>query len=719
MKKMYLSPLIVNYYSSMAKFLGLLLFFLNFSGFSQSHLGENERFPNFPQCENENFENEENCFKITLKNLIFESFDLPEAVSKDNYSGEVVVLFEVTEKGTFETIYIDAVYPELKEEIKRVFEGLPKIKPATYNSIPINMQFRMPIKIPLDRNLAEESTSEEISEIQPIQKGQNEEKILEEYDKIESEEFKHPRAESKLNIPLSHEFYNRFDDEVNQIGTNFHTGSKPFLYDEVQPYYNFADENEKLYKPVDSWFGRKLWNEHLLTFQGEDYWFTVDFLLDLQVGKDFGSELDVTYNNTRGAILQGGLGKNFNFYTVLFESQGRFADYYNHYAESIKPDGGSPAIIPGRGIAKEFMGSAYDFPVAIGYLSYSPSKFFNLQFGHGKNFIGDGYRSLLLSDNASPYPYFKLNTTFWKIKYTNTWMSLRDVRSEVTGDGSFRTKYMANHYLSYNATKRLNIGLFESVMWENDNNRGFDLNYLNPVIFYRAIEFSTGARAGNAILGLTSKYKWSNQFNMYGQFLIDEFSSGDIFGGEGSWKNKLGFQLGMKYFNAFKIPNLYLQLEYNQVRPYTYSHNTVTLNYGHNNQSMAHLWGANFRELVAIARYKKNRYYGNIKLIMGQRGFDFNNGIDNAAYGGDIYRSEEDRPFDTNVSIGQGNTTDSFFAETEVGYIVNPSTNLKFFGSFIYRNFNPLVNTTSTYENNTFWLNFGIRTDIFNWYYDY
>ena len=401
---------------------------------------------------------------------------------------------------------------------------------------------------------------------------------------------------------------------------------------------------------------------------------------------------------------------------MVYENQGRFADYFNRYAESIRPGNEGAAIIPGRGIAKPFMGQGYDYPVAEGYLSFSPGKFFNLQFGHGKNFIGDGYRSLLLSDNASPYPFFKLNTTFWKIKYTNTWMSLRDVRPEVTGEDSYRTKFMANHYLSYNVTKRLNIGFFESVMWENDNNRGFDLNYLNPIIFYRAIEFSTGAQAGNAIIGLTGKYKWSNSFLTYGQWLIDEFSSTDVFGGEGSWKNKHGFQVGAKYFNAFNIQDFQLQLEYNQVRPYTYSHNTITLNYGHANQSMAHLWGANFRELIAIARYKTGRYYGHVKAIYGERGFDF---LENGAYyGGNIYRTEEDRPFETGVEIGQGNTTQSFFSQAEVGYIVNPVTNLKFFGSFIYRNFDPEVNTVNNFKNTTYWFNIGLRTDIFNWYYD-
>ncbi|UZH56286.1 gliding motility protein RemB [Salinimicrobium tongyeongense] len=702
----------------MTKFYPLLIFFLPFFAFSQDFKGDPERFPQFSECEAVAFEQEEACFTTTLKKKIRAQFRLPQIVAEDNYEGQVVVLFEVTSDGNFRINYINAAYPELKDEINRIFGTLPQISPATYNGRPIDMQFRMPVNIPVEAEAASEVIVEQEVEVvkAEIVGRQKDFALSREYGEIASLDFDHPRFESEINIPLSHEFYSRFEDEVNMVGTNFHSASKPFLFSEVKKYYSFEEELLGMQKSVNSWFERKLWNEHLFKFQGEDYWFTIDFGLDLQVGKDLDSELDVTYNNTRAAIIQGGLGRNFNFYSVVYENQGRFADYFNRYAESIRPGTEGAAIIPGRGIAKPFMGQAYDYPVAEGYLSFSPAKFINLQFGHGKNFIGDGYRSLLLSDNASPYPFFKLNTSFWKIKYTNTWMSLRDVRPEVTGEDSYRTKFMANHYLSYNVTKRLNIGFFESVMWENDNNRGFDLNYLNPVIFYRAIEFSTGAQAGNAIIGLTGKYKWNNSFLTYGQWLIDEFSSTDVFGGEGSWKNKHGFQVGAKYFNAFNIQDLHLQLEYNQVRPYTYSHNTITLNYGHANQSMAHLWGANFRELVAIARYKTGRYYAHVKAIYGERGFDF---LENGAYyGGNIYRTEEDRPFETGVEIGQGNTTQSFFSQAEVGYIVNPVTNLKFFGSFIYRNFDPQVNTLNHFSNSNYWFNIGLRTDIFNWYFD-
>jgi hypothetical protein len=48
--------------------------------------------------------------------------------------------------------------------------------------------------------------------------------------------------------------------------------------------------------------------------------------------------------NTRGINFRGGLGK-INFSTTVLK--GRFAGYFNRYAESIKPAGGNPAIIPG------------------------------------------------------------------------------------------------------------------------------------------------------------------------------------------------------------------------------------------------------------------------------------------------------------------------------------------------------------------------------------
>lgn len=549
-------------------------------------------YPRFEACGEQNTSELPACFTQQINLLIAEAFK--GWTTDQSPKEEVSVLFEVDKKGEFIVRYIDSPTESLRTEVQEFFAALPVIVPASYNGRAIYMQFKMYFS-PSDLNairwsmeMAEGSeTSAAIEQENPANPLRSEPKIKsfvkvanDEYRAVQQNKYSGQGYQSGVLIPLSHRRYDEFDAAMNQLGSNSHTAQKPYRFSEVQSYYDLKAADSILKKPRKSWLGRKWWNEHMVAFTADDYWFTLDPGLDIETGRDASLE---TYNNTRLVHLQGGLGDKINISAVVYESQGRFAEYFNAYAESIKPDGGNPAIIPGFGIAKEFRTDSYDYPIATGYVSYTPNNFFNLQFGHGKQFIGDGYRSLMLSDNASPYPYLQLNTTVWKLKYTNTWMSLRDVRPEVTADGSFRTKYMANHYLSYNVSRRLNLGFFETVVWENDNDRGFDLNYLNPIVFYRAIEFSTGSRGGNALLGLTFKYKWSDRLNTYGQLLIDEFSSSDVLAREGSYKNKTAYQLGTKYYSAFGIPNLNLQIEYNRVRPFTYSHNTVVLNYGHNN----------------------------------------------------------------------------------------------------------------------------------------
>lgn len=678
-----------------------------------------EKSPVFKECDSVAVDQLKSCFNFTLNSFIYENFKIPQIVIDESYVGDIKVLFEVNKEGEFKAIYTDAIYEELKEESKRVFDSLPKIQPGTYNGNPTFVQYSISIAVPLVEPVLK--VNEPIDPDKIIVKDSINAVLSSEFDDITKEIKAYDKLEynSQLNIPFTHSYYARFDDEMNAIGTNSHTGAKPFVYSDVARYYDIKAEKESLAKETSSWLGKKIFNEHLVEVQGKDYWFTVDPILDLQVGKDTEADFSSTWNNTRGINIQAGLGKRFNLTASVYESQGRFADYFNQFAESLKAFGPDPAIIPGRGIAKSFKDNSYDYPVAEAYLSYTPADFLNIQFGHGKNFIGDGYRSLLQSDVSSPYPFLKLNATFWKIKYTSTWMWLKDVRDEVIEDKAFLTKYMANHYLSWNVSKRLNIGFFESVVWSDSNGRGFDVNYLNPIIFFRAIEFQTGQGAGNAILGLSSKYKWNNKVNLYGQFILDEFSLSDVKAGDKSWKNKYGYQLGVKYFNAFDVDNLLIQAEYNQVRPYTYSHNTQILNYANFNQPMAHLWGANFKELLLIGRYNYKRWFGDAKFIVGKRGFDFNTDEDSFSYGGDIYRDYNDRNADTGIEIGQGNKTNSFMTEIQAGYVLNPTTNLKVFTNIIYRDFNPDAITASTQDSNTLWFSIGLRTDLFNWYNDF
>jgi hypothetical protein len=685
-----------------------------------SLLAQIEKPPVYPGCESESLQNINSCFNYSVKKDLLDEFDVPAVVDRENYKGKVKIVFLVTREGKFEVLYVNSMYPELEAEVRRVFGTLPKVQPATFNGREIDQRFQMAISVPLKDNSIEKPV---VAQIEPqVVEPEVEEPAVEETKEdieekmLDIDDTLFPEFRSELNIPFAHQEYDKIIYSLNRA-ENTHTASKPYVFNEVRPYIDLEAQRTEILKDKKSWGGRKLWNEHLALVKGKNFWFTLNPVFDLQVGKD-NSDVDFTYNNTRGLQIQGSLGKKFSFSTSFYESQGRFAQYINQDTRRLRPIIGASAVVHGRGKAKSFKEGGFDYPVAEAYLSYTPNKFFNFQFGNGKNFIGDGYRSFFLSDVASPYPFLKINTTFWKIKYTNIWAWMDDVRADSTRFGTNFRKYVAMHHLSWNISKRFNLGLFEAVITNENDYNGFDISFFNPIIFYRAVEFSNGGDfSGNVQVGLNLKYRLKDNLSLYGQLLVDELRVSEVFDGSGWWANKFAVQLGAKYYDAFKVDGLMLQGEFNWARPYTFSHPVEQLNAGHYNQAIAHLWGANFWEVIGIARYNHKRWFGNAKLIFGNKGFDFD-GSD-ISYGGDIYVSNTNRPSDYGIEVGQGNSTDIFIADLQAGYVVNPVTNLQLFGGFTFRNFSPAQSGNVVSEDNTTWFTIGLKANLFNWYFDF
>ncbi|MEN8185727.1 MAG: gliding motility protein RemB [Bacteroidota bacterium] len=669
-----------------------------------------ERSPVYPGCENIDVSKTEDCFFSSIEKEILQNYNVPQNVIDDNYKGQIKIIFQVTQEGKLEVIYTHSMYKELEEEAKRVFGNLSKVSPATYDGRPINKRYVFPLNIPITPYSEKEVT-------QSIVPAEETEITITEEKSIVDEDTLFPEYNSELNIAFTHQEYDQLSYALG-LGENTHTASKPYLYNEVKPYIDLNRKTTALLKDKKTWAGRKLFNEHLFLVRGKNYWFTADALMDFQIGKD-DSDIDYTFNNTRAVRVQGALGKKLSFSTSFYESQGRFAEYVNKETRRLNPIIGASAVVPGRGKSKSFKDGGFDYPVAEAYLSYTPNEFFNFQFGNGKNFIGDGYRSFFLSDVASPYPFFKVSTQFWKIKYTNLWMWMDDIRRVSSDDNTNLRKFVAMHHLSWNITDKFNLGFFESVITNENSYNSFDISFFNPIIFYRAVEFSNGGdHSGNVQIGLNMKYKLNDNISLYNQFLIDEMTVSEVFGGNGYWGNKFALQFGAKYYNAFKIDNLMLQGEFNWARPYTFSHGTVELNSGHYNQPISHLWGANFWEAIGIARYTKNRWFANAKLIVGEKGFDFDN-FDMTTYGGDIYQSYNDRPSDTNNEVAQGNTTNILIGDLQAGWVLNPATNLQLFGGFTYRYADPLSSGNTISEDNTTWFTVGVKSNLFNWYFDF
>ncbi|OYU85702.1 MAG: gliding motility protein RemB [Flavobacterium sp. BFFFF2] len=670
-------------------------------------------YPQFSNCKSVAGKEITPCFFRELHTLFYQQF------KKTETKEHIKLLFEVTDTGQFHPLYIQSNNESLKNEIHQFLSNLAPVKPAIVNGVATYMSFQWELQFPLSENgLPLPNAANSLNNL--TQNSQAEHPDWDQLNQQTAGPFHNPKYTSSIAIPFTNVAYQQFETELNQVGANTHTGMRPFSYQEVSKYADLKSSDNALKTSYTSWWGRKWFNEDFVGIQGDSYWFTVNPMVDVQAGKTNIGNNKTTFINSRALQIQGGIGKELTFSTTIFENQGHFAEYYNQYAESLKPAGGNPALIPGIGIAKEFKTDAYDFPLADAHLKYNPNQFFLLHLGYGKNFIGDGYRSLLLSDAGSPYPFFRIETTFWKIKYTNIYMWLKDIRPEATADQTYASKYAASHYLSINVSKRLNVGLFESVVWANNNDRGFDMNFINPIVFFRTVEFTSSSRSGNALLGLTAKYKWSNYCTLYGQFLLDEFSLSEVKKQNNSWKNKYGYQLGFSFRHIANIPELSGRIEWNSVRPYVYSHSNVLTNYGHANQSLGHPWGGNFNELVLISQYQKKRWTLTGQVTIGVRGLDYPTNVDANNYGSNLYLGYNDnRPLDEGVVIGQGNKSNYYYAALETRYLFNPMTRLQAFASIRYRSLQSNYVPDGTDQTATTWVSFGLRSDLFNWYFDY
>jgi hypothetical protein len=319
--------------------------------------------------------------------------------------------------------------------------------------------------------------------------------------------------------PLNRDVYQAYQEHLNDKDVDFHTSIKPYLrkdlyretvLDTVLPphifYWMRAIDKPK--RELDKW---------------ETNW-RAGPIVDLSLGADFNDPNNeaIKYVAGGGLFVEADIGPTLTVNLSARSYSAQTVSYVDSFINTWE-------VMPGMGYAGG--GKApYNFSDLNGYVSFTPHKWFNIQAGRGKNFIGDGYRSLMLSDNAYSYPYLKLETHVWHIKYMVLYTAMKDVRMGPGNSKMHNEKYSTMHYLSWNVSKRINFSFFESIVWQGQDtlvDRGFEMSYLNPMIFFRPVEYSLGS-ADNALMGFGLKIKIADKSQLYAQFVLDEFLMSEV-----------------------------------------------------------------------------------------------------------------------------------------------------------------------------------------------
>jgi hypothetical protein len=504
--------------------------------------------------------------------------------------------------------------------------------------------------------------------------------------------------------PYSYQFYQKLNSDIYSPKTREHTSIKPLFpddsllkhhYDSLMNYGSDGKQHSLLYQ--------KLFNEHLIDYKSQGSTFYADLLPDFTIGRDFSGKL-TTNTTSLGLQLGGTIGSKFYYNISGYDSRAIFPDYLSTYIHQV-------GIVPGQAYDRTLPGNSSEWSYITAVVSYTPIKYLNISAGRDKTFIGDGYRSMLLSDYASPYPFFKLTGTLGNVKYMAMWTYMNDPAS-TSQYGTNRKKFGVFHYLDWNVSNRLSLGFFDNVIGfftdDNGAKRPFDFNYINPIIFLKPVNNSSDD-PDKSLLGLTGKYKISDGITVYGQFALNEFHAKDFFSSNGASDNKYGWQLGFRGADLFGIKNLNYLIETNTAKPYTYAARSAIENYSENGEPLAHPWGANFRELVGLLNYTYKRFDFSGEADYGHYGLNVN-GLN---YGKDIFQIYTQPAKAYGNYTGQGLTTNMYYFEGKVAYLLNPKYNLRIELGGIWRQ-----DHNTQFDDKTAMLTIGLRSSFRNLYTD-
>lgn len=506
-----------------------------------------------------------------------------------------------------------------------------------------------------------------------------------------------------INFRLQRDIMLQVEKAVVFDTNRVHLGIKPFPVSQVNPDKMglYGTDTTIHYFEVSE----ILLSKHLIHLKKKDFEVMIDPLFNFEFGEEFSDTLraereQVLRKNTRGLRVQGNITDKVSFMASFYENQAVFPRYIRQFVSRR-------GVVPGSGRVKPYGPIGSDYAMSTGYVAVAPTKFLTVQYGHDKNFIGHGYRSLLLSDNSFNYPHLRVIWRAWKnrIQYTSVFgkiQSLRRMPPGETREPNFAPKGFSYHYLSFIPWKFLEIGLYEAFVWrmydiDTETRTPFIGSTLNPIIFANTLGYGLD-NSNNGLLGLNIRIQPIPAIQLYGQAMLDA-------------SDKFGYQAGAKWFNAL-IPNLDLQLEYNHVAAYSYGMEDPLWSYTHNNEYLAHPWGAGFDEAVGFINYRWKRLMAELKVIVGQYEQDYRPNPEETTtthFGKEILRPESAATPEAFSNPARHSALDF-----RVSWVINPRYNF-----MINAGVNNRVLESPEFRSNTTYVYIGLRTFIDNQYFDF
>lgn len=271
------------------------------------------------------------------------------------------------------------------------------------------------------------------------------------------------------------------------------------------------------HKVVLDWCKEHFFETNFITAEKNDCSININPLFIFEARKMKGNDtLSTLTRNTRGIEAFGKLGGHIGYYTSFYENQGGFFPYEKEYIDKY-------GVIPGQGHGKEFKETQLDWAWVTGHIYVRANRNLEFVLGYGKNFIGHGYRSIILSDQAFNYPYVRSQVTLFdrKLFFNSIWAQMQSWNH----DSDFVSNNHTFNYATYNV-----LG------WNPQVLRGVNLSLIHGVSWHKSQR--SNFWAGDL------RISPFNDLNIYAQA---RYNCDDIL------DKKVGYQAGFEIFDVFEM----------------------------------------------------------------------------------------------------------------------------------------------------------------------
>ncbi len=269
----------------------------------------------------------------------------------------------------------------------------------------------------------------------------------------------------------------------------------------------------------------------------------------------FGGEIGGTFSNNFGFQIQGINGSFFGEKSILLKD----SEYNDNYKFNL-PDSQA--------------GSSF-YDETRGSLIYQDQNFI-FRFGRDRIKLGYGNEKSVLGENAPIFDFAQMQIKYniFNFSYLHAKL-IQDENPQNETKRDVLEKYFVFHRLSAQITKNTNFSLGELAIYSN---RGIDLSYVNPFVFFKSIEHYNQDR-DNTILFTDIKIdNLLNFMSFYGSLFVDDMDFGKI--GSGWYGNKTMWDFGISFIPSV-FESDFFSAQYIHIEPYFYTHHLFGNNFTH------------------------------------------------------------------------------------------------------------------------------------------